>query len=162
MAQFDENKVINVLHTEKAEIGKEYWYADNLLNLKRLVEENAKNRVGKLDRVLSTCLPFGIKDGEAWQFLYPHEEPSKQRMTKIQLMEWLAKGNGTSKYKGDVSCVNWTTCIEEVLNEEVDEDIVIRSWDSEEWIEPTYEIYLRDCKGVTQDDIDDVAYRDGC
>lgn len=150
MAQFDESKVINVLHTEKAEIGKKYWHSDNLLNLKRLVEENDKNRVGKLDRVIGTCLPFGIKNGEAWQFLYPYEESSKQRMTNIQLMEWLTKGNGIYKYKFDVSCANWTTCIEADTQEEVAKDIVIRSWDSEEWIEPTYEIYLRDCKGDKQ------------
>ena len=35
-------------------------------------------------------------------------------------------------------------------NNEVDSDMKIRHWDSEEWIEPTADIYERDCKGVTK------------
>ena len=32
-------------------------------------------------------------------------------------------------------------------NDEIDEDIHIRSWGSEEWIESNVDIYERDCKG---------------
>lgn len=88
------------------------------------------------------------------------EESSEQRMTNLMLMEWISKRNGIFKY-GDL-CYTSKCFVEHELNDAVDENIVVRSWDSEEWVEPTYEVYLRDCKGVTQDDIDDVAYRDGC
>lgn len=148
MAQFDESKIINPLHPEKASIGMKYWYSDRLLELKRQVEENTKDYIGKLDRVSDTgYCPFEIRNDNRWQYLYPYEEPSKQRMTNIQFMEWLAKCNGIFKHKNHGSCFNWITCLEDVLNEEVDEDIVIRSWDSEEWVEPTVDIYERDCKG---------------
>ena len=38
MAKFNESKVINALHADKAEIGKRYWHADNLVRLKDDVE----------------------------------------------------------------------------------------------------------------------------
>lgn len=40
MAEFDESKVINALHTDKAVIGKKYWFADDLISLKEIVEGN--------------------------------------------------------------------------------------------------------------------------
>ena len=48
MAQFDESKVINTLHPEKAEIGKKYWYADNIASLKYYVERDFRDRLGKV------------------------------------------------------------------------------------------------------------------
>lgn len=35
MAVFDESKVINALHKDKAEIGKKYWVSDNIVDLKK-------------------------------------------------------------------------------------------------------------------------------
>lgn len=95
MAQFDESKVINALHPEKAEIGKKYWYSDDLLCLKKCVEENSTEWIGKLKRILNG--KYCIVGSVHWQFLYPYEEPPKQRMTNVQLIEWLAKGNGVYK-----------------------------------------------------------------
>ena len=40
MAQFDESKVINVLHPEKAKVGKKYWYSDSIMFLKEYVEQD--------------------------------------------------------------------------------------------------------------------------
>lgn len=73
----------------------------------------------------------------------------EQRMTYIQLMKWLNEGNGMFKYNG--FCYTNKSISEKELNNEVDKHIVIRIWDSEEWIEPTVDIYERDCKSVTQD-----------
>lgn len=39
MAKFEERKVINALHPEKAEVGKKYWCSDELLYLKEEVEK---------------------------------------------------------------------------------------------------------------------------
>ena len=146
MAQFDESKVINALHTDKAEVGKKYWYSDNLKLLKKHVEENDSECVGELKSVEEGeifCY-FYIEKKCAWELLYPYEEPQKQRMTIRQLEEWLAKGNGERKYNNSI-CNYW---IYNSNNEydEVSEDIHIRTWDSDEWIEPTMDIYERDCK----------------
>lgn len=149
MAQFDESKVINALHPEKAEVGKLYWFADNLLTLKKRVEENS----GIKSRILNIIIcnkysqaPFVLGDGVSWELLYPCEEPPKQRMTNRQLAEWLAKGNGEYSYtymKGVFSKFSYNKDEENLY---IDADTYIRPWDSTEWIEPTVDIYERDCK----------------
>lgn len=148
MAKFEESKVISPLHTENAEIGKKYWVSDELGNLKDEVEK--EKAPYELKRIEKGCFyPFVINLlDEEFQFLYPYEEPPKQRMTRIQFIEWVNKGNGIYKYKnGSGNCYTSKLCEEKELNEEVDRNIVIRTWDSEEWVEPTVDIYERDCKG---------------
>lgn len=162
MAQFDESKVINTLHPEKAEVGKKYFFTDSLRDLKECVEGNNKSYVFTLEGIDTEGDRIFEGGSYRWEFLYPYEEPPKQRMSNRQFCEWYSRGNGQWKWKGTSQCHIDYTYFETNDNKEVDDDIVIRSWDSEEWIEPTYEVYLRDCKGVTQEDIDDVAYRDGC
>lgn len=148
MAQFDESKVINALHPEKAEVGKKYYCSDNLLKLKKYVEENNIDFVGILKEVEDLKYSPFNSSRYLWQFLYPYEEPPKQRMTNIQLMEWINKGNGMFKYWDDSDTYYaYKSCKEKTLNNEVDKGTLIRSWDSEEWIEPTVDIYERDCKG---------------
>ena len=74
----------------------------------------------------------------------------KKRMTSRQLFEWLAKGNG--EYTEDIyMCVyDSYSYTKEAENNEVTSEIKIRTWDSEEWVEPTVDIYERDCKGVKE------------
>lgn len=149
MAKFDESKIINALNKDKAEIGKRYWYADFIGILKEKVEKDNLVCVRELiaiDDDNHCCFDLA---NSMFELLYPYEEPSNQRMTKRQLSEWCAKGNGEYSYK-DNGAINYTKykyCIGKEENDEVDEDIVIRSWDSDEWIEPLYSIYERDCKG---------------
>lgn len=149
MAEFKEELVINALHLEKAVIGKKYWCSDNLLDLKRLVETNIPIKIETLSKVEMSddCFPFHTTCASAWQYLYPYEEPPKKRMTKRQFAEWIAKGNGEYTFEG---CAKNFFIFEyegSEENEEVNGDIIIRPWDSEEWIEPTVDIYERDCKG---------------
>lgn len=147
MAVFDESKVINPLHPEKAEVGKKYWRSDNLLKLKVMIEKNNTDHISELVRVAEQPYeyPFQMEDGCDWQFLYPYEESPKKRMTNRQLARWLAYANG------QVSTTRWdnaymTHDYEKVAaDEEVPNDYVIRPWDSDTWIEPAEEIYLRDC-----------------
>lgn len=125
MAEFKEELVINALHPEKAEVGKKYWVSDELIDLKKDVEK------GKIPYELKE-----VKKGEfrpfiihltAFQFLYPYEEPN-QRMTRIQFIEWVNKGNGIYKYNnGSSNCYTYVSSLEEELNDEVDRDIVIRN-----------------------------------
>lgn len=149
MTRFDESKVINTLHAEKAKLGKKYWYADNITTLKYYVERDFRDRLGRLEHIYATDGLFELDSGR-YYLLYPYEEPPKKRMTNRQLAEWLAKGNGqytTDTY--DRICDNYCYYNGENDNE-VDRSITVRSWGSEEWIEPTVDIYERDCKGVTK------------
>ena len=149
MPQFDESKVINALHFEKAEIGKKYWYADNIASLKREVERDFKERLGRLEDIYAESGLFEI-ESVRWYLLYPYEEPPKKRMTNRQFAEWIARGNG--EYSRDTYDCAYTeySYSKSKRNSEVDSGMKIRSWDSEEWVEPTVDIYERDCKGVTK------------
>lgn len=146
MAQFDESKVISPLHPEKAEVGKKYWVSDELVDLKEEVEKE-KTPYELID-VKECCLYPFITSAIDFQFLYPYEEPPKKRMTKRMLGEWCAKGNGEYSYRVDEMILSYTEYDYGIRNgnEEVDDYIVIRTWDSDEWIEPTVDIYKRDCK----------------
>lgn len=147
MAIFDESKVINALHTEKAEIGKKYWYSDSIVFLKKHVENNDCSFVGELDSVNSGYYYFSMPDGRSWHFLYPYEEPPKQRMTYQQLAEWLAKGNGEFRHTDDYYTYAYYVYDNRYASNEVSADILVRPWGSDEWVEPTVDIYERDCKG---------------
>lgn len=130
MAQFDEDKIISPLHTEKAEVGKKYWVSDTLVDLKDEVEE--EKTPYELKEVYKGCFyPFVI-DGTKFQFLYPYEEPPKQRMTSRQLAEWLAKGNGELTANIYTHIYVYHEYHRSDENKEVNEDVRIRSWDSED------------------------------
>lgn len=146
MAVFDESKVINSLHKDKAEIGKKYYCADYFGMLQERVEDDDTNFVHNLTGIddNNNCC-FCIAD-TVYALLYPYEEPSKKRMNAMQFIEWVVRGNGVWKHANDTvvhSAIAWD---ERYLNEETVVDKVIRPWDSDEWIEPTEDIYERDCK----------------
>lgn len=144
MAQFDESKVINCLHPERAEIGKTYWFSDSILSLKNYVEEGDECCIGELIvESVSDYYPFHFERG-GYQFIYPYEEPPKQRMTCRQFAEWLAKGNGQWKWNNTTQCYTEYSYPAENDCDEVSESILIRPWDSEEWVEPTVDIYEKD------------------
>ena len=146
-------KLLQFYTLKKQKLEKKYWFSDDLLRLKHYVEngDNDEKRVGVLYRVETEedllDFPFYIKGDGDWRCLYPYEEPPKKRMTNRQLAEWLARGNGQYTLGRDDPKTHFEYDIE-LDDKEVDEGyiVAIRSWDSDEWVEPTYEIYLRDCK----------------
>lgn len=152
MAEFDESKVINALHPEKAEIGKKYWVSDNLLHLRQHVEKEESSGFLKVlasKKDFDCPQPFKTDYNEWWEFLYPYEEPSEKLMTNKQLAEWLAKGNGQWKWTDyDLTTYFSDFYYLPTFESDVVDDKLIRPWGSEEWIEPTEDIYLRDCKGA--------------
>lgn len=150
MAVFEESRVINALHKDKAEVGKKYWVSDTIGLLQEHIENEDLHYVQELADIdiCSSFRCFRDADAISWELLHPYEEPPNQRMTNLQFMEWLAKHNGIYKYKnGNGYCYTYKTYEECELNDEVDKYIVIRTWDSDEWVEPTVDIYERDCKG---------------
>ena len=75
------------------------------------------------------------------------EEEKPKRMTKRQLAEWLARGFGESK-TGFANNICTVYTYPQWHEDEPVKDRTIRPWGSAEWIEPTVDIYERDCKGV--------------
>ena len=91
--------------------------------------------------------PFTVNHG-AWQFIREIEEEEKPvRMTNRQLAEWLARGFGSWKTRRSPTVYMDISypILEE--NTPVSDSFHIRPWGSDEWIEPTVDIYERDCKG---------------
>ena len=75
------------------------------------------------------------------------EEEKPVRMTNRQLAEWLARGFGSWKTKRSPTVYMDISCPTFEENIPVPNDIIIRPWVSDDWIEPTVDIYERDCKG---------------
>lgn len=72
--------------------------------------------------------------------------PMSSRMTYRQLAEWLAKGNGQCK-TSDVAVTHLGyDNIDEKDNRELPDEYKIRPWGSDEWIEPTFDVYSEDCE----------------
>ena len=140
--------MINVLHPEKAEVGKKYWFSGSLIRLKEYVENNVSSYVGELKTINPhRYCPFRMTDGSGGDLLYPYEEPPKQRMTNRQLAEWLAKGNGVYRFVDVRFAYHYFAYEIDTASKEVSVAVLIRHWGSEEWVEPTVDIYERDCKG---------------
>lgn len=77
-----------------------------------------------------------------WKHAYPLEwnKMSRKRMTNRQLAIWLAKGNGEYTRVGHIG-VSHDFCYEKCTTDSiVDDDVRVRKWDSEEWIEPTTDL----------------------
>ena len=67
------------------------------------------------------------------------------RMTYRQLSKWLSSNKGQWKRRNFKDCHTHASYTEDNDNLEVSKDIIIRPWNSNEWIEPTLDIYRRDC-----------------
>lgn len=77
MAKFDESKVINCFHSDRAEIGKRYYRADDLFKLKEVVESKNKEYIGIFVGARENrALPFVFKGNSmGWGLIYPCEDP---------------------------------------------------------------------------------------
>ena len=83
----------------------------------------------------------------AYQFIREVIEGSKPEiMTNRQLAEWLARGNGEYTYINSGLACTYYGYFKSTQNDHVSDNLRIRSWDSEEWVMPTVDIYERDCK----------------
>ncbi len=88
-----------------------------------------------------------------WSVFRYRVKPEKEKprlMTHRQLAEWLAKGNGQLRIMGNCETFTYlsyffTSSLSDIA--EVCDSYLIRSWDSDDWVEPAVDIYERDCKG---------------
>lgn len=86
-------------------------------------------------------------EGREWRVKPEEEKPEEEkpkRMTYRQLAEWLAKGNGQQSSTKCSIRFTFQEVVKADENKEVPEDYVIRRWGSDEWIEPTVDVYKAD------------------
>ena len=124
----------------KKVVGSDYLYA---------ITENPETRCISVLESTTDCVVisplFKTSDGN-YQFIREVIEEKPQLMTHRQLAEWIAKGNGeysSTSYNHAFSSYDYT---KEHENDPVSDKVLIRPWDSEEWVIPTVDIYERDCK----------------
>lgn len=80
----------------------------------------------------------------------PEEPEQKKRMTYRQLAEWLAKGKGQYRTERSIGAHSNTYVSVYTPNENNEVNYVweIRRWGSDEWVEPTVDVYNVDVKGI--------------
>lgn len=92
MAKFEEEKVINALHPEKAEIGKKYWVSDSIGNLKKHIETDELAFVHELLDIRNGAdYRFAVAGENCWDLIYPYEEPKEQNKTILEDNDTLNK-----------------------------------------------------------------------
>lgn len=139
-------KVLTYKDSEETKklIGKEVVVSDYLAYIE---DHPEKKETAILKDVIPTApYPFATSNGR-YQFIREIIEVPAELMTNRQLAEWCAKGNGEYVYEGVEPVYTNFAYYTPDENNPVTDDIRIRSWDSEEWVIPTVDIYERDCKG---------------
>lgn len=121
-------------------IGKKVICSNILSNIEKKPKEREPEILEEIINKLGS--PFN----SCYQFIREIiEEP--QLMTNRQLAEWLARGNGECTGKDSSLALTKYNYFKSGQNDPVPYSFRIRTWDSEEWILPTVDIYERDCKG---------------
>ena len=136
-------KVLTYKDVEEAKklIGKEVVCSDYLQD----IEEYPEGRVTEVLNDISDTGNYRFRVTQRYfQFIREIIEEEPKRMTKRQLAEWGASRFGQIKGLGLV----FTDYEYDIRAEScpLPDYIKIRPWGSDEWIEPTVDIYLRDCK----------------
>ena len=107
-----------------------------------------------LREVIEGNFPFSVlresvenRVGDEFQFMREiiEEDEDEALMTNRQLAEWLGRGFGQYKYN-NIHNSGYSYFLEDETKEVI-EDVLVRSWGSDEWIKPTKKIYERDCMG---------------
>lgn len=144
-------------------VGKRVIVGNCLAEIASDCLKNVIDYIPNYDRCILTGIeeedfyPFwviaGTSLGERFQFIREIIEEEKSPMTNRQLSEWLARGFGQTIRVDEKKQIDPLEFIfthynfrEKEGGDLVDQDIRIRSWDSKEWVEPTADIYKRDCK----------------
>lgn len=100
---------------------------------------------GEMEGVLVTgynCERWCTDDCVPFEHAYPLEcnKKPKKRMTNRQLAMWLTKGNGERSSDKLANSYHHHAYLKSEANDFVDECILVRKWDSEEWVEPTVDL----------------------
>lgn len=101
-----------------------------------------ENDTRPIEKLVCAIIPYRregsvITRGGAFEYCAEiPEEPKPRRATNIELMKWLAKGNGMVKSKNEIFAGMGGYNIER-LNNTCGEWVKVRKWDDTEWHEPT-------------------------
>lgn len=154
-------KIYDYRNKEEAKklIGKKVLATDLLYRLENPTEKHPMVGIFK-GFADEEGVPFNVAlskvDLCAYQFIREViDEEEKSLMANRQLAEWLARGFGQMVLVNEKEQVDSLDFIfthynfrEREGGDLVGQNIRIRSWDSNEWIVPTIDIYERDCKGI--------------
>lgn len=130
--------------SEGMDFSREYYLCDSLGELERMLATDSRLRceiVEENDGSGGADYPFwGTRSEEHYRYAYdvPDELREADVMTNIELAEWLAKGNGLIKWEGVDPPEVYTYLIldEDSLNAKASKDILIRSWNEQQWHRP--------------------------
>lgn len=72
-------------------------------------------------------------------------KPALERMSRKQLAEWLARGNGELTWGSKATNCTALEYYSSADNDPVPDDYRVRRWGSDEWIIPSMDVYKEDC-----------------
>ena len=87
--------------------------------------------------------PVVLADGSAYhcaelpESSSPRKATMPRKATKLEVLKWLARGNGIAKDKEDDFMYAWFTVSEDEMDEPCDYTTLVRKWDDTQWHEPT-------------------------
>ncbi|PBC73084.1 hypothetical protein [Fibrobacter intestinalis] len=81
--KFDESKIINALHTDRAVVGSKGFFADKIIELKLMVEEG--DCIQELKDVITEGCPYPFKSdaGNFFDFFYPVEIAKRKKLVSF-------------------------------------------------------------------------------
>ena len=140
-------KIYTYENRNEAEVGKEYVFSDVYMYVCAGTDLTSE-LCAVLKAVHDGSYPFETEVGTYFQFIREVIEEPPVLMTNRQLAEWLAKGNGEMSLKKGMGIGAYARHEYEKkkANDSVPDDILIRPWDSDEWVVPSVDIYERDCR----------------
>ena len=138
-------KILTYKDIEEAKklIGKKVICSDALSNIEKNPECIG---TATLESIETDFTYLFVTSEGTYQFIREViEEEKPQRMNNKQLAEWCARGFGQWRNHTSIARVERMVRRGEE-NFPLDTGVEIRPWGSDKWIEPTEDIYLRDCR----------------
>lgn len=135
-------KVLTYKDAEEARklIGKKVIISDNLCAITEIPETRSVSVLKSIN-----CESDYLFDH--YQFIREIIEEPAELMTNRQLAEWTGKRIGEYTYADSFIAYTSYGYSKSKQNDPVPYNLLIRPWNSEEWVLPTVDIYERDCKG---------------
>lgn len=121
------------------------WYKSRQKFAEVIKDWEDGKRIQYLDESTKTWMDIP-KDYTIVWFTDREYRAESKRMTYRQLAEWLAKGNGEHTTTLAEDAVTSIKYYKTSVDKEVLDVCKIRRWGSDEWIEPTVDVYLEDCE----------------
>lgn len=89
--EFDKNKVLTIVNSEKATIGKMGWFDDTLIGLKKKVLGSDPQKLVDIQSDMCCNFVFVGDSGLAWGLFYPYEGPSVRYLDRDEMNSLVGK-----------------------------------------------------------------------